>query len=138
MKAKAAPTKDQIERVEQKVWQNCLDSMSDNLAVTLIVLNQKFGFGEKRIRQFLDGVSEITEEVNAYNDDYIMREKLDEGLKSFGLSHDEIYFTENMSLYLHQKKVREEKSKASIKESIEMKKQLEAMQALLRGDIDVH
>lgn len=128
MKAKLTPTKDQLERVNQQVWQHCLDSLSDDLAVDLIVLHQSFGFGEKRIRQFLEEKKNLTRRVEGYGNDDIKKEKIDEMLSEFGIAHDEIYFKEDMKQYVHERKVQE---RVSLKESIEIQRDLEIMKSLI-------
>ena len=54
MRAFDTPTKKQKARLSQAIFQDSLDTMSDNLAATLIVLHEYFGFGEKRLRDFLE------------------------------------------------------------------------------------
>ena len=129
MRASDAPTKSQKRRLEQQVWQDSIDSMSDNLATTLVVLNQYFGFGEQRLRKFLVGVTEVVEWYKSFKDDRIARDKLIELLKEIGIDSSEIYYKEDILLVTQQIKV-EKRSAVSMKEAAEMQKKLSMMKQL--------
>lgn len=129
MRASDAPTKSQKRRLEQQVWQDSIDSMSDNLATTLVVLNQYFGFGEQRLRKFLVGVTEIVEWYKSFKDDRIARDKLIELLNEIGIDSSEIYYKEDILLVTQQIKV-EKRSAVSMKEAAEMQKKLSMMKQL--------
>lgn len=105
MKAQMEPTKEQKRKLEQDVWQDFLDSMSDNLATTLIVLNEEFGFGEKRIRQFLYATRRAVKKFHDYKDEKLAREQFAKKMKNFGIGFNEIYFKEDL-IYTRQQKSR--------------------------------
>lgn len=129
MKSKDCPTKSQMERMNQLTFQTQIDCMSDNLAVTLIVLNQYFGFGEKRIIQFLNATQKEVERFNAYKDDGIARDKAIEALASFGIAADEVYEKVDLMLFEQYKKVSARKA-VSVKEANDMQEALKLMKSL--------
>ena len=130
MKAFDTPTKKQKARLSQAVYQDSLDTMSDNLATTLIVLHEYFGFGEKRLRDFLEHTSKVVKEFQAYKDDKLAREKFSERLKDAVIDFSEIYFNEDIILSIQQQK-KEKQSAVSIKEAQEMKQALDFMKSLM-------
>ena len=130
MKSFDTPTKKQKARLSQAVYQDSLDTMSDNLASTLIVLHEYFGFGEKRLRDFLEHTSKVVKEFQAYKDDKLAREKFSERLKDAGIGFSEIYFNEDIILSMQQQK-KEKQSAVSIKEAQEMKQALDFMKSLM-------
>lgn len=129
MKSSITPTKQMIRRMEQDVYQESIDCMSDNLAATLIVLNEEFGFGEKRIKQFIEATSRVVKRFRAYKDNELARDKFCEDLKAIGIDPDEIYFNTNFILDKQDSRV-EERNAVSISEAAQMQKQLELMKKL--------
>lgn len=130
MRAFDTPTKKQKARLSQAVYQDSLDAMSDNLAATLIVLHEYFGFGEKRIRDFLINTSKVVKEFKDYKDEQLAREKFSERLKDAGIEFSEIYFNEDIILSMQQQK-KEKQSAVSVKEAQEMKQALDFMKSLM-------
>ena len=130
MRAFDTPTKKQKTRLSQAVYQDSLDAMSDNLAATLIVLHEYFGFGEKRIRDFLINTSKVVKEFKDYKDEQLAREKFSERLKDAGIEFSEIYFNEDIILSMQQQK-KEKQSAVSIKEAQEMRTALSFMKSLM-------
>lgn len=130
MKAYDTPTKKQKARLSQAVFQDSLDTMSDNLATTLIVLHEYFGFGEKRLRDFLENTSKVVKEYQAYKDDKLAREKFSERLKDAGIEFSEIYFNEDIILSMQQLK-KEKQSAVSIREAQDMRAALDFMKSLM-------
>ena len=130
MKAYDTPTKKQQARLSQAVYQDSLDAMSDNLAATLIVLHEYFGFGEKRIRDFLINTSKVVKEFKDYKDEQLAREKFSERLKDAGIEFSEIYFNEDIILSMQQQK-KEKQSAVSVKEAQEMRTALSFMKSLM-------
>ena len=130
MKAYDTPTKKQKARLSQAVFQDSLDTMSDNLATTLIVLHEYFGFGEKRLRDFLENTSKVVKEYQAYKDDKLAREKFSERLKDAGIDFSEIYFNEDIILSMQQQK-KEKQSAVSIREAQDMRAALDFMKSLM-------
>lgn len=130
MRAFDTPTKKQKARLSQAVYQDSLDAMSDNLAATLIVLHEYFGFGEKRIRDFLINTSKVVKEFKDYGDEELAREKFSERLKDAGIEFSEIYFNEDIILSMQQQK-KEKQSAVSIKEAQEMRTALSFMKSLM-------
>ena len=130
MRAFDTPTKKQQARLSQAVYQDSLDAMSDNLAATLIVLHEYFGFGEKRIRDFLINTSKVVKEFKDYKDEQLAREKFSERLKDAGIEFSEIYFNEDIILSMQQQK-KEKQSAVSVKEAQEMKQALDFMKSLM-------
>ena len=130
MRAFDTPTKKQKTRLSQAVYQDSLDAMSDNLAATLIVLHEYFGFGEKRLRDFLINTSKVVKEFKDYKDEQLAREKFSERLKDAGIEFSEIYFNEDIILSMQQQK-KEKQSAVSVKEAQEMKQALDFMKSLM-------
>ena len=130
MRAFDTPTKKQKARLSQAVYQDSLDAMSDNLAATLIVLHEYFGFGEKRLRDFLENTSKVVKEFKDYKDEQLAREKFSERLKDAGIESGEIYFNEDIILSMQQLK-KENQSAVSIKEAQEMRTALSFMKSLM-------
>lgn len=130
MRAFDTPTKKQKTRLSQAVYQDSLDAMSDNLAATLIVLHEYFGFGEKRLRDFLINTSKVVKEFKDYKDEQLAREKFSERLKDAGIEFSEIYFNEDIILSMQQQK-KEKQSAVSIKEAQEMRTALSFMKSLM-------
>lgn len=130
MKAFDTPTKKQKARLSQAVYQDSLDAMSDNLAATLIVLHEYFGFGEKRLRDFLEHTTTVVKEFKDYGDEELAREKFSERLKDAGIEFSEIYFNEDIILSMQQQK-KEKQSAVSIKEAQEMRTALSFMKSLM-------
>ena len=130
MKAYDTPTKKQKARLSQAIYQDSLDTMSDNLATTLIVLHEYFGFGEKRLRDFLENTSKVVKEFKDYGDEELAREKFSERLRDAGIEFSEIYFNEDIILSMQQQK-KEKQSAVSIKEAQEMRTALSFMKSLM-------
>ena len=130
MRAFDTPTKKQKARLSQAVYQDSLDAMSDNLAATLIVLHEYFGFGEKRIRDFLEHTTTVVKEFKDYGDEELAREKFSERLKDAGIEFSEIYFNEDIILSMQQQK-KEKQSAVSVKEAQEIKQALDFMKSLM-------
>ena len=130
MRACDTPTKKQKARLSQAVYQDSLDAMSDNLAATLIVLHEYFGFGEKRLRDFLEHTTTVVKEFKDYGDEELAREKFSERLKDAGIEFSEIYFNEDIILSMQQQK-KEKQSAVSVKEAQEMRTALSFMKSLM-------
>ena len=130
MKAYDTPTKKQKARLSQAIYQDSLDTMSDNLATTLIVLHEYFGFGEKRLRDFLENTSKVVKEFKDYGDEELAREKFSERLRDAGIEFSEIYFNEDIILSMQQQK-KEKQSAVSVKEAQEMRTALSFMKSLM-------
>lgn len=130
MRAFDTPTKKQKARLSQAVYQDSLDAMSDNLAATLIVLHEYFGFGEKRLRDFLEHTTTVVKEFKDYGDEELAREKFSERLKDAGIEFSEIYFNEDIILSMQQQK-KEKQSAVSVKEAQEIKQALDFMKSLM-------
>ena len=130
MRAYDTPTKEQKARLSQAIFQDSLDAMSDNLAATLIVLHEYFGFGEKRLRDFLENTSKVVKEFKDYGDEELAIEKFSERLRDAGIEFSEIYFNEDIILSMQQQK-KEKQSAVSVKEAQEMKQALDFMKSLM-------
>lgn len=130
MKAYDTPTKKQKARLSQAIFQDSLDTMSDNLATALIVLHEYFGFGEKRLRDFLENTSKVVKEFKDYGDEELAREKFSERLRDAGIEFSEIYFNEDIILSMQQQK-KEKQGAVSIKEAQEMRTALSFMKSLM-------
>ena len=130
MRAFDTPTKKQKARLSQAIFQDSLDTMSDNLATTLIVLHEYFGFGEKRLRDFLEHTTTVVKEFKDYGDEELAREKFSERLKDAGIEFSEIYFNEDIILSMQQQK-KEKQSAVSVKEAQEIKQALDFMKSLM-------
>lgn len=135
MKALAAPTKSQIRRVQEEVWDVCMEAIGDNIALVLIVLNEEFGFGEKRLKQFLDVFVATQKEYDLkYETSPVIKEVLNTKIKQFGFDRDYVYGHKDIHTEKRIIQLKKESTMPSIAEIYEGKKQIEAMQKLLRGE----
>ena len=129
MNASITPTKKQLERVRQYSYQENIDCMSDNLATTLLVLADVFGFGEKRLRQFLRGTAKWTEKFRSYGDMELARDEFLKILSGYGIEKEDIYFDTNLIIDMQARKV-ERRNAVSVKEAQTIQKQLQMMKQI--------
>lgn len=132
MRSKDAPTKDQQVRLNKAVYQDCLDAMSTNLAMYCAILHDEFGFGEKRIRLFLNHTLEYVKWFGDFDDDDIAMEQLKRRFETTGIKFSEIFGREDMYEYAHKQKV-QKKHAVSVKEAAEIKKKLDQIKILYGG-----
>lgn len=63
---------------EKETWCNQLyNVLEDNLLVTVVVLHERFGFGEKRLMEFVDAVQETAAKFSEMIRDEVIDEKTD-------------------------------------------------------------
>ena len=57
---------------QKESWVDALyETIEDNVLATVIVLHEQFGFGEKRIEQYLDASEKMADKLNAAAEDEI-------------------------------------------------------------------
>ena len=57
---------------QKESWVNALyETIEDNVLATVLVLHEQFGFGEKRIEQYLDAFEKMADKLNAAAEDEI-------------------------------------------------------------------
>lgn len=51
---------------QKESWVDALyETIEDNVLATVLVLHEQFGFGEKRIEQYLDAFAKMADKLNA-------------------------------------------------------------------------
>ena len=54
---------------QKESWVDALyETIEDNVLATVLVLHEQFGFGEKRIEQYLDAFAKMADKLNAAAD----------------------------------------------------------------------
>ena len=57
---------------QKEAWTDALyETIEDNVLATVLVLHEQFGFGEKRIEQYLDAFEKMADKLNAAAEDEI-------------------------------------------------------------------
>lgn len=133
MKASKKPTKDQIERVAQKVDDIMIKNTSDNSALMLIALARKFGFRGKRLTDLINEFNAVREEYEVHFNDDVFDIKISEELKAIGIDPEQIYLeTENVMKRMQKNKKKREYRQLTLKEQYEMKRFLDEMRKGIR------
>ena len=79
------------ELVSQKVWQHTMECIIDEQCIMTIAVKRYFGFGNKRLNQFLDFLETVKAEFDQYDKDGIFKDKLHEELLSVGIDFTDAY-----------------------------------------------
>lgn len=133
MKASKKPTKDQIERVAQKVDDIMIKNTADNSALMLIALARKFGFRGKRLTDLINEFNAVREEYEVHFNDDVFDIKISEELKAIGIDPEQIYLeTENVMKRMQKNKKKREYRQLTLKEQYEMKRFLDEMRKGIR------
>ena len=133
MKASKKPTKDQIERVAQKVDDIMIKNTADNSALMLIALARKFGFRGKRLTDLINEFNAVREEYEVHFNDDVFDIKISEELKAIGIDPEQIYIeTENVMKRMQKNKKKREYRQLTLKEQYEMKRFLDEMRKGIR------
>lgn len=90
------------ERVSEAVWQHTMECIIDEECIMAIAVKRYFGFGQKRLNQFLDFLEEVKAEFETYDKDGIFRDKIHEELMSINVDMRDMY--ENIEKWDHAKK----------------------------------
>nr|DAU71486.1 MAG TPA: hypothetical protein [Caudoviricetes sp.] len=67
----------------EKFWGDVSETMVDNLVLVLHVLKEQYGFGDKRLRDFLDGVYAKARKFDEMIDDGVFEIKTEEDRKKY-------------------------------------------------------
>lgn len=127
MKARPTPTKQDIKRVEERVWKETLECIVDEGALGLVAVKRFFGMGEKRMDAYLKCLQEIKAEYKVYDKDGVFLDKLREELESVGIDFDELYTVDQTFEETYRSQRREDRSQQlSMKEAAELKMKLDA------------
>lgn len=127
MKARPTPTKQDIKRVEERVWKETLECIVDEGALGLVAVKRFFGMGEKRMDAYLKCLQEIKAEYKVYDKDGVFLDKLREELESVGIDFDELYTVDQTFEETYRSQRREDRSQQlSMKEAAEVKMKLDA------------
>lgn len=116
------------------VWQTILKAMCDNLAATVIVLNDDFGFGKERIRRFIEATVTLNRKISEWQDEGIADVKIREIIESIGLKYEEIYVEDKQDFkdFLHESRKRKEhKNKVGFADAMKAQQHLQTMKDLL-------
>lgn len=138
----------------QKNWNIIIETLRDNLALTLLVLHDEYGFGRDRIVNILEKMAEYAKQFDEWENDgvldykreqlterFIVEKNLHEFLKARlkGIIPDEFYneLLCNSAPSNHDMRAKFKrntaKSDVSMTEAIEIQKKVAAMQHFLGG-----
>lgn len=134
MQSRIKMSQKRTRQVCDDVWQTILKAMCDNLATTVIVLNDEFGFGKERIRRFIEATVKQNRKINEWQDEGIADEKIRELIEAIGLEYEEIYVEDKQDFkdFLHERKKRREyKNKVGFADAMKAQQHLQTMKDLL-------
>lgn len=77
----------------EKNWRSIFETMEDNLLLVLDVLNEQYGFGEKRLLTFLKSVQDKAAEYNAMFEDSVFDNKTSSQREKYAAQLHEIIKT---------------------------------------------
>ena len=127
MKARYKPTRADKQIIAEKAWLEMIECLQTETAVDLIAVIRYFGFGKKRARQYIEYLKTVKSEFQNYDDNGIIKEKIEEELSAFDIDISEIYESpESFKETLRQERVRKNKS-VSMAEAYDISKKLDAM-----------
>lgn len=130
MKARAVPSKQEIRRVEERVWKETLECIVDEGALGLVAAKRFFGMGEKRMAAYIKCLQEVKDEFKVYDKDGIFPDKLREELEAVGIDFDELYTIDQTFEETYKSQRREDRSQQlSMKEAAEVKMKLDAFRS---------
>lgn len=134
MQSRIKMSQKRTRQVCDDVWQTILKAMCDNLATTVIVLNDEFGFGKERIRRFIEATVNKNRKISEWQDEGIADVKIREIIESIGLKYEEIYFEDKQDFkdFLHESRKRKEhKNKVGFADAMKAQQHLQTMKDLL-------
>lgn len=134
MQSRIKMSQKRTRQVCDDVWQTILKAMCDNLATTVIVLNDEFGFGKERIRRFIESTVKQNRKISEWQDEGIADVKIREIIESIGLEYEEIYVEDKQDFkdFLHERKKRREyKNKVGFADAMKAQQHLQTMKDLL-------
>jgi len=134
MQSRIKMSQKRTRQVCDDVWQTILKAMCDNLATTVIVLNDEFGFGKERIRRFIEATVKQNRKISEWQDEGIADEKIRELIEAIGLQYEEIYLEDKQDFkdFLHERKKRREyKNKVGFADAMKAQQHLQTMKDLL-------
>lgn len=134
MQSRIKMSQKRTRQVCDDVWQTILKAMCDNLATTVIVLNDEFGFGKERIRRFIEATVTLNRKISEWQDEGIADVKIREIIESIGLEYEEIYVEDKQDFkdFLHERKKRREyKNKVGFADAMKAQQHLQTMKDLL-------
>lgn len=79
------------EIVSEAVWQHTMECIIDEECIMAIAVKRYFGFGNKRLNQFLDFHEKVKAEFEEYDKDGIFRDKIHEELMTVGIDLTDAY-----------------------------------------------
>lgn len=127
MKVRYKPTRADKQIIAEHMWPEMIKGLQTETAVDLIAVIRYFGFGKKRARQYMEYLKTVKSEFQNYDDNGIIKEKVEEELSAFDIDVSEIYEPpESLKETFRQERVRKNKS-VSMAEAYEMSKKLDAM-----------
>ncbi len=136
MKSRLRPSRKEVERVEQEVFDATVEACQDNNAFFLLALNAEFGFGAERLERIIKKYNEISDYYAQQRVDGMTYEdtniRIREALASIGVDPDAVY-TGKYGFYevTRRKRMNEKGHVPTFREAVEAKAQLEAMQKFL-------
>lgn len=91
MKARVKPSKDDIERRNQIIWETICEAQTNSNAIMLIAVAEFFGLGKKRINQLSEFFVQKKKEFDEYDHEGRFKEKLVESLNAIGIDTSELW-----------------------------------------------
>lgn len=97
MHSRITPNQPDYERIYQRCWQDMLEVLLENNAISIIAAKRYFKLGTKRAQEFISYVDEVKKEFEAHQADGVLHKKIDEELLEVGIDTSEMW-TEQDSL----------------------------------------
>lgn len=134
MRSRVVPQKKDYERIYQHCWEEVMDVIVENNAITLIAAIRHFGLGAKRTQRFLAFLDEIRSEFEGYQNDEILHKKIDAELLEVGIDSSEMW-NEQESFADKAEKMRKSKKNIdlTIHEARDIKAKLEGFRKVVKS-----
>lgn len=136
MKSRLRPSRKEVERVEQEVFDATVEACQDNNAFFLLALRTTFAFGPERIKRVIRQYNEISEYFAQLRADGMTYEdvnvRIRESLNSFGIDPDSVY-TGKFAFYevAREKRLSEKEHVPTFREAVEAKAMLDKARNLM-------
>lgn len=108
----------------EKNWRSIFETMEDNLLLVLDVLNEQYGFGEKRLLIFLKSVQDKAAQYNAMFEDSVFDNKTSSQREKYAAQLHEIIKTRAKS-----ERQKRKNKQVSVTKAAELQNNLQAARA---------
>lgn len=136
MKSRLRPSRKEVERVEEEVFDVTVEACQDNNAFFLLALNAEFGFGPERMKRMVRKYNEISDYFAQLRADGMTYEdtndRIREALDSIGIDPDSVY-TGKFAFYevAREKRLSEKEHIPTFREAVEAKALLDKARNLM-------